>query len=181
MDQFRNLRSLRSAIHHAALCHRLPSGKRHPHQYRIPAAALREAERVLQRNSNHLRFCKDFEALHEEVAHLIQSIRKIGSLSIYDIAHRIGTYLEKTPRLVFLHRGTAIGARHLGFRGATLDPKLLPAAFLRLSPAEIEDCLCIFKDKLGGLTPRDIRRSCVPMTRMHRRYCGSIVNQRPVC
>ena len=66
---------------------------------------------------------KDFDALHEKIERAIGPIRKIGDLAIYDIAHRIGAYLEKSPRLVYLHRGTAVGARHLGFRGATLEPK----------------------------------------------------------
>jgi hypothetical protein len=48
VDEFRNQRSLRDAIRHAALCHWLPSLKRHPHQYRIPDPFLQEAERKLQ-------------------------------------------------------------------------------------------------------------------------------------
>ncbi|MGJ5180807.1 hypothetical protein ACQR16_26600 [Bradyrhizobium oligotrophicum] len=40
LAEFRKLRSLKDAIRYANLCHWLPSEKRHPHQYRIPAAAL---------------------------------------------------------------------------------------------------------------------------------------------
>jgi hypothetical protein len=34
--------------------------------------------------------------------------------------------------------------------GDSFDPKILPKAFLRLAPSEIEDCLCIYKDELRG-------------------------------
>jgi hypothetical protein len=49
---------------------------------------------------------------------------------VYDIAHRIGAFLRKAPALVYLHRGTKEGAAILGFKGKTIDPKLLPPAFL---------------------------------------------------
>jgi hypothetical protein len=112
--------------------------------------------------------------LHEEIAHAIGPIPKIGDLTVYDIAHRIGTYLGKSPRLVYLHRGTARGARHLGFTGATLDPTLLPPAFSRLSPEEIEDCLCIYKDELAELPMHGLRRSrCVPLHTPRRPVCGN--------
>jgi hypothetical protein len=160
-----------ASCHHAALCHWLPSTKRHPHQYRIPAEALRDAERALQLIADRMRRCKSFESLHGEVARAIEPIRKIGDLAIYDITHRIGAYLGKSPCLVYLHRGTAVGARHLGFGGATLEPGLLPPAFSKLSAAEIEDCLCIFKRELDGIPTRSVR--------YHR--CGSSVTRRPPC
>lgn len=170
---FRSLPSLRHAIRHSALCHWLPRTKRHPHQWRIPSQALQEAERELQRIANRLCRCGNFEALHDEVKRAIGSIPKIGDLTTYDIAHRIGVYLGKSPRLVYLHRGTAIGARHLGFSGATLDPKMLPNAFSKLSPEEIEDCLCIYKNELAGL---DVQRRhltrCVTVRPARRRVCG---------
>jgi hypothetical protein len=54
-----------------------------------------------------------------------------------------------------LHRGTRIGAAALGFRGRTVDPVMLPAAFSRLTAAEMEDCLCIYKDELSGMRRRN--------------------------
>jgi hypothetical protein len=69
---------------------------------------------------------------------------------VYDIAHRHGAYFGKAPALVYLHAGTRAGARAFNATGDTLDPKKLPAAFSRLEPAEIEDCLCIYKDDLRG-------------------------------
>jgi len=149
MDTFRRERSRASAIRRAALCE-FPDGKRHPHQYLIPQRLFELAEERLQAAARRLAGAPDFDALHEIVKREIGSVHGIGKLMVYDIAHRIGAYLGKVPTLVYLHRGTKEGATILGFRGETLDPAVLPSAFARLTPAEIEDCLCIYKDKLGG-------------------------------
>ncbi|WP_316168403.1 MULTISPECIES: hypothetical protein [unclassified Bradyrhizobium] len=174
LAEFRKLRSLKDAIHHASLCHWLPSELRHPHQYRIPAAALLMAESKLQRVRNRLARAKTFEALHDEVEHQILSIRKIGPLAVYDIAHRIGAYRGLTPAIVYLHRGTREGARALGFAGKTLDPRLLPKAFSRLKPYEIEDCLCTYKNALRGAKPA-LRHGgasiCIPPSPHPRPHC----------
>ncbi len=82
------------------------------------------------------------------VSDIIGPIDGIAELTVYDIAHRIGAFLKLELRLVYLHRGTAKGARELGFRGRTVEVSRLPKAFHRLSAAELEDCLCIYKDDI---------------------------------
>jgi len=56
------------------------------------------------------------------------------------------------PKQIYLHRGTRDGARALGIRGrlSKLTVPDIPKDFARLSPGEIEDCLCIYKDRLRG-------------------------------
>jgi len=139
--------TLGDAVRRAALC-QWPNGKRHEHQYRIPKSLLEQAEGRLQGIAGKLERAADFRALHELLELEIGSIHGIGELTVYDIAHRIGAYLRKVPTLVYLHRGTRTGAAVFGLRGLMLDPKQLPAAFSRLTPAEIEDCLCIYKKQL---------------------------------
>lgn len=168
MDTFRRERSRASAIRRAALCE-FPDGKRHPHQYLIPQRLLELAEERLQAAARRLAGAPDFDALHEIVRREIGPVHGIGKLMVYDIAHRIGAYLGKVPTLVYLHRGTKEGAALLGFRGVTLDPALLPSAFSRLTPAEIEDCLCIYKDKLRGAPGRSRRNSGCGAARRQRR------------
>jgi hypothetical protein len=77
----------------------------------------------------------------------------VADLTIYDITHRIGAHLGLAPERVYLHRGTRVGARALGLgRGrATLELRELPPEFHRLTAAEAEDCLCIYKDRLGAM------------------------------
>jgi len=158
LDTFRREKNGASAIRRAALCE-FPDGKRHPHQCLIPRLLLELAEERLQACAKRLADARDFDALHGIVKREIGSVRGIGELMVYDIAHRLGAYFGKSPRLIYLHRGTKKGAAILGFKGETLDPVMLPAAFSQLAPEEIEDCLCIYKDKFRGASGYSLRNS----------------------
>lgn len=142
---------LADAVEKAALC-KLPSGKRHRHQRRLSAATLIEAANRLKRTN--FSAVTNFDALHKLVCRIIGPITGIGPLTVYDISHRIGAHLGHAPELVYLHSGALIGARSLGLGGTTLNIIDLPKAFQRLTPAEAEDCLCIYKDDLKRLKLR---------------------------
>ncbi len=146
---FKAQRSLPDVVSRAAMCE-LPSGKRHPHQYRIPRESLEEARRRLL--GTDLAGCQSFDELHDRIEETIGDIHMVGPLVTYDIAHRIGAYIELEPTRVYLHSGTRDGARTLGLgRGRkTLEVSELPRAFHRLSAAENEDCLCIYKREIGA-------------------------------
>jgi hypothetical protein len=159
MDVFRRQSLIEVAIQRAALC--LGSnGKRHPHQRRIPEGVLRAANSRLQHARKAIRAATDFDALHAIVQDQIGHITGVGDLTIYDIAHRIGAFLRKEPKRVYLHSGAADGARLLGFGGSTVDPKELPRALSRLTPAEIEDFLCIYKSRLAGQSRARLMSKC---------------------
>ena len=56
------------------------------------------------------------------------------------------------PSYVFVHAGVKVGARALGFAGREqIAVEELPDAFQVLSPAEAEDCLCIYKKQLRDI------------------------------
>jgi hypothetical protein len=139
-----------TAIRVAALC-KTESGRKHPHQWRLPLKSLELAFQKLK--GCNFDSCKTFDELHDKVAHAIAKIHMIGPLAIYDIATRIGAFLAIQPDKVYLHRGTRVGARHLGFRGSRdcIEIDELPRPFHRLKPREIEDCLCIYKDALDEI------------------------------
>jgi hypothetical protein len=124
------------------------NGKKHDHQWKIPARLLHEFSLRLQDVKEELRAAANFDALHSLIAR--EAGKGIGPLTIYDVAHRIGAYLGLEPTLVYLHAGTAVGAKRLGFTGQTIDPRDLPSVLSVLTPAEIEDWLCIYKDQLIG-------------------------------
>lgn len=127
-------------------------GKRHPHQYRISRAVLERAATKLRAQSGKLRKAANFDALHQSVDHAIGSLKGIGPLACYDIAHRLGARRGLALEKVYLHSGTLTGARNLGLvkRGQrTFEIGDLPTEFRKLSAAEIEDCLCIYKDCLA--------------------------------
>lgn len=153
MRFFEIQRSPSAAIRKAALCE-LPSGKRHPHQRRIPGALLEQVEGRLQGIGRKLSKAADFAALYRAVDDEIGGIKGIGALTVYDIAHRIGAHFRKSPDRVYLHAGTRAGARVFDISGDSFDPNILPKPFSRLAPSEIEDCLCIYKDELRGGSPK---------------------------
>lgn len=93
---------------------------------------------------------KSFAELHDLIYRQIKPVRGIGDLAVYDFAHRIGAYLRHAPEAVYLHAGTREGARVLNLGGETVDLSQLPAELRKLSAAEIEDCLCIYRDALCG-------------------------------
>lgn len=128
----------------------LPNGKRHPHQHRIPPKSLDEARSRLL--AVDLGPCRSFDELHATVNATIRDIHMIGALVVYDVSHRIGAFLRLEPEHVYLHRGTREGALALGLgRGREwIDLAELPDEFGRLTPAEAEDCLCIYKERLGA-------------------------------
>jgi len=178
---FREEIDIRIVIREAALC-RLhgagsPDSKRHPHQRRIPRATLEDAERRLQSAADKLASATDFAELHDLVESEIGSIFGIGELTVYDIAHRIGAHLRKDPDRIYLHAGTRDGARYLLKRQAssgggathlrvdnrTISPDDLPSKFSELTPAEIEDCLCIYANALRDGVLMDDGENTVPV------------------
>lgn len=126
-------------------------GKRYSHQWRISRSAMSQARQALLSAHNLIQECGSFADLYHLIEDLVGDIHGIGSLYIYDTALRIGAYLRLSPEQIYLHRGTRIGARNLGlpYQKEALSPSEVPSAFRELEPFEIEDVLCIFKDKFG--------------------------------
>jgi hypothetical protein len=130
-----------------------PDGLRHDHQRRIRRLVLEEVVRRLRAANLSSR---TFDGLHITISTAIGGIRGVGELLVYDTSLRIGARLGLQPELVYLHAGTRIGARALGLptESGSLAPSRLPRAFHRLSPREIEDCLCIYKGEIAAVNPR---------------------------
>ena len=125
MRFFEIQRGATQAIQKAALCV-LPSGKRNPHQRRIPRALLELVEVRLQEVQWQLKRAETFDDLHRAIAQQIGSIKGVGTLTVYDVSHRIGAYFGKHPNLVYLHAGTRKAAMAFGITGASFDPNVLP-------------------------------------------------------
>lgn len=140
--------SLINAIKTAALCIN-HENKRHPHQYRIPQKSLDELFIYLRARKGKIQDSKNFQELFEVVNSL--EVFMIGDLTKYDVAHRIGEFLGIYPDKVFIHSGTKIGAERLigKIMTRTISVSQLPKIFSEseLTCIEIEDILCIYKDK----------------------------------
>lgn len=145
--------SLRRAVELASLSI-AEDGKRHSHQRRIPERVLREAWSAIQ--DLPLSRCRTFRDLFDQVNQAIRTIRGIGPLAIYDVSTRIGSFLGLEPKEVHLHAGTLDGARALGLacKQRVLPESAFPPEWKKLKPAEIEDCLCIYKEDLERVTRR---------------------------
>jgi hypothetical protein len=147
---FASLPTLRRAISESALCND-SNGGRHPHQRRLKKMVLEAAERALLTVETDLAEAVDFEGLYTLVRNVILPIHGIGDLAVYDITTRIGAFLRLRPHAVYLHAGTAEGARSLGILSASGDPvpvDAFPAPLRRLSADHIENFLCIYKRQL---------------------------------
>jgi hypothetical protein len=130
------------------------------HQYRLPRAALPEASRRLLGVADRLTSARTFRQLIEFVQETIQPIRGIGDLTVYDVALRIGYKIGLAPELVYLHAGAAVGAAAVGVTGRTAEQDAFPPTLRRLNPAELENCLCIYKNELWGRPGRNPRTAC---------------------
>lgn len=128
-------------------------GKRASHYRRRKAEALEVFRHELQVLEDAIASCESFERLHRLVERVGRPIPDIGTLTIYDAAQRIGARLGLEPDRVYLHAGAREGAKRLGLDGRreTVEIDELPAAFKRLEPYEIEDCLCIYRDDLARI------------------------------
>lgn len=137
----------RSAVSRAALAQE-PDGRRYSHQRRIRRTVLQEARRLLL--DFDLGGVSQFTELHSAVQRTIGPIAGAGELLIYDTALRIGAKLNVMPKAVYMHAGTRRGARALGleWKQPTISVQDLPIVLRDLQPHEVEDLLCIFKDRL---------------------------------
>ena len=85
---------------------------------------------------------------------------------MYDTALRIGAKLGVAPVRVYLHTGTREGAKRLGIETkgvSALWPSELPEALRELEPYEVEDVLCIYKDKfLADVLDLRDEPACLP-------------------
>ena len=151
LNDFRTLSTLDNCINNAALAiHQ--NGKRYRHQCRISKDKLSIARDILLANKKSIRKIRNFDELIVLIDNLLKSVKGIGELYIYDTSLRIGSYLGHLPDKVYLHAGTRVGARKLGYKNKyVIEMNELPKEFQRLQLFEVEDILCIFKDKLGTI------------------------------
>lgn len=144
-----NQENLKNAIIYAALAEN-HLGKRNGHQRRLKKLHLEKFAAQLIDRIKDIKAAQSFDQLLKIVESC--KIYGIGELACYDTANRIGAKLGLRPDLIYLHAGTKKGAEKL--LGKRLKIKFLkkedlPSPFQadELTPAEIEDILCIYKDK----------------------------------
>lgn len=125
-------------------------GSHHPHLYRIPKRARRAAVADMKMQIEKLRCAITFEDLHDTLGAIAVAIRGLGAVWIYDTALAFGAARGLWPRDIYLHAGTAEGARNFGFRGGRWPPEAWPQEFhdSGLSADDLESFLCGYKREL---------------------------------
>jgi hypothetical protein len=149
LNWFRRQPSLEAAINVAARAVD-DRGKRFSHQYRIKRRAIQEANRLLLERHDELQRCKSFHELWQRVRRILEPVPGLGELYIYDTSLRVGAYLNLLPDRVYLHAGTRTGAKAFGIVSRNeewIEVAELPGILRELPPHEVEDILCIYKDK----------------------------------
>lgn len=149
LNWFRRQSSLEAAINVAAKAEN-EQGSRYSHQYRITLKAIQEAKRLLLEKHDVLQRCKTFHELWQRIKIILEMVKGLGELYIYDTALRIGAYLNLLPDRVYLHAGTRTGANAFSIvsrHTEWIDVIELPSILRELPPHEVEDILCIYKDK----------------------------------
>jgi hypothetical protein len=146
-EQYQDFATLTESIRHATgSVGRVPD-----HQRRVGRETLMKACRRLLRHEREIEACQSFDDLLNVIERHTASIRRFGSLAVYDTACRIGVYLGLSPTRVYLHAGTTEGAKPLGreTRRGYLEMDELTWPLRLLEPWECEDFLCIYKARLA--------------------------------
>ena len=140
--------NLASAIYYAA-CGIDAEKKLHNHQFRIGYEHAKKFAQHLQLFEKEIDSAKDFKELYDTVWR--HRIHKIGALTVYDTAQRIGEFKKLYPVEIFLHCGSRQGAINLF--GAIGKKDMLPVTDFpkewvdaNLTAHDIENILCIYKD-----------------------------------
>lgn len=147
-------------------------GNLNRHQYRVGKERLEEAlEKALEHfDAKGISDFKDFNSVYKFVESIRWQVNRFGSLTTYDVAVRIGKYLNLEADKVYLHSGTTLGARALGFKnvrdGDTLSVDQFPDPLNQLSGDHLENFLCIFKDDLANISA-GVVKSCTTLKSNH--------------
>ena len=124
--------------------------KKNNHQKRIKNVILESFMNNLLNRQTDIPNATDFHTLLKIVEEC--KVKGIADLTCYDVANRLGNKLGKHPAYVYLHAGTKIGAENL--LGHKIKSRYInkcdlpePIKSSSLTCHEIEDILCIYKDK----------------------------------
>jgi len=129
----------------------LADNKMSHHQRRIGKTLLEKWKLKLISKKQEIKVCDSFIELYDLIKEYSQGnqIERIGQLCVYDTSLRLSSFLELEVDKVHLQCGALRGAKNLGLKvkqGILID---VPIVFSSLSCPDIENLLCVFKDKFN--------------------------------
>ena len=131
--------------------------RRFVHLHRLKVSALKKACQKLLKQKQAIKSCKQFDGIYKIVSDAVTATDGVGEMYAYDVALRIGANLRFKPKTVYLQRGVRTGAENLlgrKLKKQILESSVFHAGLRRLTPMEIEDFLCIYKERLKNIKRR---------------------------
>jgi hypothetical protein len=126
---------------------RLSDKKMHNHQRRV-ANKLDEGLEVALADKKQPEDFEDFQSVYDWVQSIVTRIKGLGDTTAYDVARRLGAWLKLEPVAVYLHAGTAAGARKFGIEGKIASLSAFPKEVQLLGATHAENFLCIYKNQI---------------------------------
>ncbi len=126
---------------------RFENEKMHSHQCRV-AHNLKLGLKVSLADNIQPNDFKDFERVYSWVKSVTDRVRGLGATTAYDVARRLGAWLNIQPTMVYLHAGAAEGAKKLGIKGEIVALNDFPQEIQNLGATHAENFLCIYKNLL---------------------------------
>lgn len=138
-----------SAIERAWLA-RFENGKMYGHQRRV-AHKLRKGLEISLSDNLQPDDLDDFESIYCCIKSVTDRVKGLGVTTAYDVARRLGAWLNRQPTMVYLHAGAAEGAKKLGIEGETVSLNDFPQEVQRLGATHTENFLCIYKNCFSSI------------------------------
>jgi len=123
---------------------RFENGKMHPHQRRV-AHQLEEGLKVSLSDNIQPDNFNNFESIYSWIKSVTDRVKSLGVTTAYDVARRLGAWLDMQPTMVYLHAGAAEGAKKLGIEGEIVSLNDFPREIHKLGATHAENFLCIYK------------------------------------
>jgi len=127
---------------------RLSHGKMHGHQCRV-ANKLYEGLKVALADKRQPEDFQNFQNVYDWVKSIVARVKGLGATTAYDVARRLGAWLRLEPVEVYLHAGTAAGARKFGVEGERASLSAFPKEVQLLGATHAENFLCIYKNQIS--------------------------------
>ncbi|MDY6902998.1 MAG: hypothetical protein SWZ49_33735 [Cyanobacteriota bacterium] len=125
----------------------MENGKMHGHQRRVAHKLKEGLEFSLSDNIQPDDF-NNFESIYSWIKSVTDRVKGLGVTTAYDVARRLGAWLNMLPTMVYLHAGAAEGAKKLGIEGETVSLNDFPQEIQKLGAVHAENFLCIYKNRL---------------------------------
>ena len=128
----------------------MKDGKMHGHQRNVGKQKLEEGLKICLslKHSRQPDSFKDFHDIYCWIETITKSAYRLGWLTTYDVARRLGAWLNMPPTMVYLHAGAAEGAKKLGIKGEKVSLNDFPLEIQKLGATHAENFLCIYKNRL---------------------------------